>query len=191
MPASGAVGSVEEAELTLPAAQLEPLWRPEYLERLARGYWRFLGRVSLGLIKVVYRPESRTVVAGIRWFALLRFHAPEYETEAGRGAVTWRIDRGLLVARSGRGQGHLRIEVTREDEELSAMTPTSTLRVRVEVRNFYPLIRGTGTFARAGAWAYSNTQLRLHQLITYGFLRSLARLELPPSEVGALRTELE
>ena len=54
------------------------------------------------------------------------------------------------------------------------------MRIRVEVRNFYPWLRGSGRFARFGAWLYSQTQVRIHRRITIGFLRSLAGLELPP-----------
>ena len=42
-----------------------------------------------------------------------------------------------------------------------------------------------------GAWLYGQTQLRIHVLICNGFLRSLARLDLPPSRVGALAGEIE
>ena len=179
-----AVQSTQEAEATLPPDMLEELWRQEYLERLARAYWRFLGKVSLGLIKVVYAPDSRTVVLVTRRLPLLRFHAPEYETGPKWGRVTWRIDRGLLVAREGRGQGFLRIEVRKLDEP-------GRLHLSVSVQNFYPFIRGRGRFARFGAWLYGQTQVRIHRLVTFGFLRSLARLDLPPSRIGALRDELE
>ena len=43
------VGSKQVAEVTLPRAELEKIWSPEYLERLARTYWSFLSRFSLGL----------------------------------------------------------------------------------------------------------------------------------------------
>ena len=81
----GAVGSTQEAIATLPEEMLAELWRPEYLERLARAYWRYLSRISLGLIRVVYAPDSRTVVLLSRRLPLLRFHAPEYETEPDSG----------------------------------------------------------------------------------------------------------
>ena len=39
--------------------------------------------------------------------------------------------------------------------------------------------------AREGArWFYTQTQSRIHVLVTHGFLRSLARLELEESAVG-------
>src|SRR5918992_67161 len=107
VPETGAVESVQEAEVVLPRDLLERLWRPEYLERLARSYWRYLARISLGVIRVVYGPDSRTVVLISRHLPLLRFHGPEYETAPDAGTVTWRIDRGLLVAREGRGRGYL------------------------------------------------------------------------------------
>jgi hypothetical protein len=180
----GAVHSTQEAAVTLPADLLDRLWRPEYLERLARAYWRYLNRISLGLIRVVYEPDARTVVLLTRRLPLLRFHAPEYETEPDAGTVSWRIDRGLLVAREGRGRGFLRIAVRKLSEP-------GRLHLSVQVRSFYPFIRGHGRFARFGAWLYGQTQVRIHRLVTFGFLRSLARLDLPPSRVGSLVGEIE
>jgi hypothetical protein len=183
----GAVTSKQEAELTLSRAELERMWRPEYLERLARTYWRWLGKISLGLLRVVYAPDSRRVVLLISPLTLLRFHAPEYETQPDCGTVTWRIDRGLLVAPPGRGQGFLRIKVTRRD----GPTPDEVVaRVSSEVANFYPALAGWGWFSKIGSYIYRFTQLRIHVIVTRGFLRSLARLELVPSRVGTLRTEI-
>jgi hypothetical protein len=182
---TGAVASVQEADVTMPSDLIADLWRPEYLERLARAYWAWLTRVTLGLIRVVYAPDSRQVVLLSRRLPLLTFHVPEYETEADRGQVTWAIARGLLVAREGREKnGFLRIAVARTRSAPAG--PEETLRVTLEVRNFYPWLRGSGRFARFGAWLYGQTQLRIHVLVCNAFLRSLARLELPPSRVGAL-----
>ena len=183
MPRSGAVGSIQEAELTLPAALLEQLWKPEYLERLARAYWRHLSRATLGLIRVVYGESSRTVVLLSRHLPLLRFHAPDYEAASGRASVTWRIERGLLVARDGRDKGFLRIAVRRLPA--GERDPEATVAVALEVRNFYPWLRGAGRFARLGAWLYGQTQFRIHVLVCNAFLRSLGRLDLPPSRIGA------
>ena len=184
----GPVTTKQEAELTLPRGELDRIWSPEYLERLARTYWRWLSRISLGLLRVVYTPTTRRVVFLTPPFTLLRFHAPEYETDADCGVVTWRIDRGLLVAPPGRGQGFLRLKVVRrpgptEDEAIA--------RVSSEVSNFYPAIGGWGWFSKVGGFLYRVTQLRIHVIITNGFLRSLARLDLVPSKVGQLRTEIE
>src|SRR5919199_6959969 len=109
----GSVTTKQVADVTLPRGELDRIWNAEYLERLARTYWRFLTRVSLGLIQVKYSPDSREIVLVVRPLRLLTFHAPEYETEATRGMVTWRIKRGLLVAPHGRGKGYLRISVER------------------------------------------------------------------------------
>ncbi len=182
VPETGAVTSVQEAEVTMPRELVAELWKPEYLARLARAYWAWLSRVTLGLIRVVYGPDSRQVVLLSRRLPLLTFHAPEYETGPDRGQVTWVIDRGLLVAREGRGRdrnGFLRITVARRDP--AADRPDETLRVALEVRNFYPWLRGSGRFARFGARLYGQTQLRIHVLVCNAFLRSLARLELPSS----------
>jgi hypothetical protein len=190
VPRSGAVESVQRADVDVPESALRDLWRPEYLERLARAYWAYLSRISLSLFRVVYEPDARIVVLLGRPLALLRFHAPDYQTSESRGVVTWRIDRGLLVSRQGRGKGYLRIAVERAEG-----TPTAPglarLRVEVSVANFYPLLRGSGRFARFGAWLYGQTQLRLHVLVCNGFLRSLSELDLPPSRVGTLRAEIE
>jgi hypothetical protein len=58
--------------------------------------------------------------------------------------------------------------------------------VSSEVANFYPLIGGWGWFSRVGRHLYRITQLRIHVIVTHAFLRSLARLDLEPSVVGAL-----
>ena len=91
------------AEVTVPRAELEKIWSPEYLERLARTYWSFLSRFSLGLIRVLYSEDSRDVVFLRRPFVLLRFHKPEYQFNSDGGTVTWPINRGVLVARRGAG----------------------------------------------------------------------------------------
>src|SRR3712207_1139815 len=96
--ADGSVTTKQGADIHLPQSELDSIWSPEYLERLARTYWRFLTRISLGLIRVLYGPDSREVVLITRPFRLLTFHAPEYDTAPTRGTVTWRIKEGLLVA---------------------------------------------------------------------------------------------
>ena len=184
----GPVTSKQEAEITLPREELDRMWSPEHLERRARTYWRWLSKISLGLLRIVYSPDSRRVVFLTPPFTLLRFHAPEYETEANCGSVTWRIDRGLLVAPPGRGSGWLKITVTRPEEPQG---DEITVRVSSEVANFYPAIGGWGWFSKIGAKVYRSTQLAIHVVVTNGFLRSLARLDLVPSRVGQLRTELE
>jgi hypothetical protein len=189
----GAVTSRQSADVTVPRSELDPLWTPEHLEMLARTYWRFLTRVSLGLLRVVYTPTTRAVVFLGRPFTLLRFYAPEYDTAADCGIVTWRIDRGLLVAPPGRGKGWLRITVRRPPESLLPDDPTTTaddyatIRVTSEVASFYPMLAGWGWFWKIGRHIYRATQLKIHVIVTNAFLRSLARLDLEPSVVGALR----
>ncbi|HMJ95459.1 MAG TPA: hypothetical protein VK486_06380 [Thermoleophilaceae bacterium] len=180
----GAVGSKQMAEVTLPRAELEKIWSPVYLERLARTYWSFLSRFSLGLIRVLYGDDSREVVFLRRPFVLLRFQAPEYQVDADGGTVTWPVDRGVLVARRGRGRGFLRLAVRREP--VSDGAEEVTLLVSSEVVNFYPTIATS-----LSGWVYRQTQLRIHVIVTHAFLRSLANLELEPSRVGALRAVAE
>ncbi len=180
----GSIGSKQVAEVTLPREELDRVWSPESLERFARTYWRFLSRVSLRLLRVLYTDSSREVVLVTRPFVLLRFKAPEYQLEPDGGTVTWPIDRGLLVAPNGRGRGYLRLGVRRLPAEDTATEATAV--VTSEVVNFYAVIAGWGWFARVGRFLYNQTQLRIHVIVTNAFLRSLANLELEPSRVGAL-----
>lgn len=180
----GAVTTKQAARVTLPRAELDSIWAPQYLERLARTYWRFLTRVTLGILRVRYTPHSREIVVFGRPLVLLTFHAPEYRTGDDFGMVTWRIKRGLLVAPAGRGKGFLRITVERPARDAGGDTVTGT--VTSEVANFYPTIAGWGAFARFGAHLYRVTQLNIHVVVTHAFLRSLARLDLAPSRVGSL-----
>jgi hypothetical protein len=167
MDADGAVRSIQAADITLPPEALEKLWSPENLERLARTYWRFLERATLGLIRVHYREDGRDVKA-FGLIPLLTFEAPEYAMDADRGIVRWRIEKGILVSRPH--EGYLEIDVRR--------LPNG-LHVEVEVANFYPAIAN-----RIGRWVYTNTQSRIHVIVTHAFLRSLARLDLAESKVG-------
>ena len=170
--AAGAVSSVQEAILEAPAELIDSLWRPAGVERLARSYWLYLARISRGVLGVRYEEQARTVMFLGR-VPLLRFQAPEYEIAPTTATVTWRIERGLLVAAEGRGRGLLRVALERSPE-----AGENRVRVQVEVRNFYPWLRGRGRFARLGARLYSATQVRIHRRITFGFLRSLATLEM-------------
>jgi len=186
----GPVKTIQAAELELPTEILEELWRAENLERLARAYWAFLERFSLGLLRVHYTPSSRTVVLLSRRIPLLRFRRPSYEVAAGLGAVTWPIERGILVARRGRGRGRLRITVRRL-EDRPAPEGREVVWVASEVANFYPGLRLGGPLVRFGAWLYNQTQMRIHVLVTHGFFRSLVNLELPDSRIGSLGGAVE
>ena len=182
----GSVTTKQIADVTLPRAELDRIWKPEYLERLARAYWVFLSRFTLGLIRVVYTSRGREVVLLGRPLRLLTFREPEYDTEPDRGCVTWRIQSGILVAPRGRGKGYLRVCVERSDTDAG----TVIARVSSEVASFYPSIAMSwvpSSLRRFAAWVYKQTQLRVHVIVTNAFLRSLARLELPVSVVGSLR----
>jgi hypothetical protein len=119
-----------------------------------------------------------------RPFVLLRFRKPEYRIDSDGGTVTWPIDRGVLVARHGRGRGFLRLGVRRQP--VTAGADEVTLLVSSEVVSFYPTIA-----TRLSRWIYEQTQLRIHVIVTHAFLRSLANLELEPSRVGTLRAAAE
>jgi hypothetical protein len=172
----GAVRSVQSAELTIDEQDMEELWTPANLENLARTYWRFLSRVTLGLIRVVYDADSRSVVLLGHPLTLLRFEAPEYTMEDDHGVVTWRIRDGLLVARAGRGCGFLRLDVRRQPPDDSARR---RVRIEVAVANFFPSIAVGFSIP-----VYEMTQSTIHVLVTNAFLRSLAKLDLATSKVG-------
>jgi len=174
----GAVRSVQSAKLTLDANDLDRIWSPANLENLARTYWRFLSRVTLGLIRITYTTDSRSVVLLRRPLTPLRFEAPEYIMEDDHGAVRWRIRDGLLVARAGRGCGFLSLDVRREPTRPDGR---EDLLIEVEVANFYPSIAVGFSMP-----VYEMTQSAVHVLVTHAFLRSLAKLDLAHSKVGQL-----
>ena len=133
---------------------------------------------SDGRIAELLRRENkeRTVVFLFKPFRLLRFDPPEYELAPDRGVVRWRIRDGLLVARPG--EGFLEIEVHDRGPD-PAQPGFERLYLEVEVANFYPSLA-----SRLSVPFYKLTQSRIHVLVTYGFLRSLARLDLAESVVG-------
>ena len=177
----GAVRSVQLAELTLADADWRRMWNATNLENLARTYWRFLSRVTLGTIRVIYGENERSVVFLWRPFTLLRFDAPEYDLAPDHGSVRWRIRDGLLVARAGRGCGFLALAVTHlEGGEQDGRV---RLLIEVEVANFYPAIA-----AGFSVPVYEVTQSAIHVLVTHAFLRSLDRLNLATSKVGRFAT---
>jgi hypothetical protein len=177
---NGAVRSVQGADIVLSDELFGELWTTETLERLARTYWSYLTHVTFGLIRVYYTDRERYVCFVWQRFKLLTFQAPEYETEEARGVVRWRIDKGFLVASRGRGgDGFLEIEVRHLDCDEPGK---ERVNVEVEVANFYPQIA-----SRLGRWLYTNTQSRVHVLVTHGFLRRLARRELDESVTGKYR----
>jgi len=176
--ADGAARSVQAAELTIPAGSPVELWSAEWLERLARTYWRFLERCSLGLIRVRYSERGRAVVLLCRPFVLLSFDPPVYELdEDNRGTVRWQIRGGALVShRQNGGGGFLQIDVRRMQTHTDG---SQSIHVEIAVLSFYPAIANA-----ISPGLYRATQSAIHVLITHGFLRSLARLELAHSRTG-------
>jgi hypothetical protein len=174
MDRGGAVRSIQAANVDMPLDELVELWTPMHLERLARTYWTYLSRVTLGLIRVVYTESERSVVFVARPLVLLRFTAPDYTFSADRGIVRWNIQDGLLVGRPH--EGFLEIDVRRVR---SPSAESGRVHIEVEVANFYPSLA-----IWLARWFYKQTQSRIHVLVTHGFLRSLARRPLEESAVG-------
>ena len=176
-PETGAVTSRQGADVFLPAAEVEERWDAEHLERVARAYWTTLSRFTLGLMRVHYSETERSVVLLFPRLRLLTFHAPEYEMDRRHGLVRWRIARGVLVSRRGRGgDGYLELDVQRHE---IADADRVRLRIVVEVANYYPALTGLSR------WVYVNTQARIHVFACSYFLRRLIRRDLPRSRVGA------
>ncbi|CAB4934917.1 unannotated protein [freshwater metagenome] len=176
---SGSARSVQSVDLRMPTSAVAAIWSPMHLERLACTYWRFLSRCTLGLVRVEYTQSERFVVLVRRPLTLLAFGSPEYAMDEREGVVRWNIERGVLVARPGiDGDGHLEIFVRRTPTDDPAFT---NLHIEIEVANYYPRIASALT-----QWAYAATQSRIHVIVTYGFLRSLAHLDLAESKVGSL-----
>lgn len=175
-PETGAVTSRQTADIVLPMDAIASFWNPEHLERVARTYWTTLQRFTLGLIHVEYTPTERAVVLLVPQLRLLTFKAPEYEMDACRGIVRWRIEKGILVSKRGRdGDGYLEIDIRRHDEEDRGKV---RLTVSVEVANFYPMLGGVSRRL------YANTQSKIHVLSCNYFLRRLVRRDLATSRVG-------
>jgi hypothetical protein len=173
---TGAVTSRQAGDIVLPAEAIEGLWDPEHLERVARTYWTTLQRFTLGLMHVEYTATERSVVLLIPQLRLLTFKAPEYEMDACRGIVRWRIEKGLLVSKRGLdGDGYLEIDIRRLDEPERRKV---RLSVAVEVANYYPRLGGMSRRL------YSATQSRIHVVSCNYFLRRLVRRDLSASRVG-------
>jgi hypothetical protein len=175
-PETGAVRSIQSANLRTTSERLDAIWSAYDLERLARTYWRFLSRATAFAISVKYSPRGRRVVAfGV--VPLLTFQAPEYEMDEQHGIVRWRIERGILVSRAhAGGDGYLEIVIRRQPSQSDGSV---IAQIKVEVANFYPAL-----MSRIGRRFYMATQSRIHVLVTHAFLRSLARLDLAESRVG-------
>ena len=115
-----------------------------------------------------------------RPFVLLRFHAPEYEH--------LRRPRDRALAHPGRPA---RVQAQRglpgDRRQADGVRPPG-LRARARRgRGRELLSRDRAPGSRAGSTC--NTQSRIHVLVTHGFLRSLARLELEESAVGRFSGE--
>jgi hypothetical protein len=174
--ADGAVLSVQSADVWLPTDTLAASWTAENLERLARTYWHHLSRATGYVLRVMYTPKGRAM-ALFGLVPMITFHEPDYELGEQRAAVRWRIRNGLLVSQAGADRdGYLQIEVSRRESDRPGM---DRLHVVVSVANFYPSI--AQSISRG---LYSATQSRIHVLVAYGFLRSLANGNLVPSRVG-------
>ncbi len=174
LDAAGRARSIQAAELTLRPTTFEAIFSPGGLDLVGRAYWRFLTRITLGLVRVIRTPDAELVVLLARPAVLLAFGRPDHVLESDRRLITWQIRGGLLAVRQpGRdpdGAGLLRIEIRPLDRQPSGRP---AIRVEVSVVGFRPAI------ARLfGPTVYARTQARVHVFVTHGFMRSLARARL-------------
>jgi len=109
-----------------------------------------------------------------------RVEPDQHERTAERGVVRWQIRGGALVShRQDRRGGFLQIDVRRlpdPDPDYQA------IHVEIAVLSFYPAIANA-----ISPRLYAATQSAIHVLVTHGFLRSLARLDLAESRTGRFR----
>jgi hypothetical protein len=181
---SGPVGSIHEADLLVPAEAVASILSVAFLERIARAYWRFLRRISLGLLRVRSGPGNESIVPLVSGVVLLCFRPARYSVESERAEVEWQIDHGLLVAREGRRRGALRIQLARRRPD-HVERGGARLLMRMEVAGYHPRLRGPRWFAPLGAWIYAHTQAQVHRLVLRSFMSSLGGLELSPRTADA------
>ena len=176
----GAVRSVQSAELTMDGPSSSGCGRRPNLENLARTYWRFLSRVTLGLIRVVY--ERRQPLGGAARqaadAAALR-RARVHDRGRPRRPSAGGSATGCSSPAPGGAAAFCR-------STCGARTTDDTGRragsaIEVEVANFYPSIAAGFSMP-----VYEMTQSAIHVLVTHAFLRSLAKLDLATSKVGQL-----
>ncbi len=171
LDAAGRARSVQAADLPLRPATFAAIFSPDGPDRLARAYWRFLTRITLGLIRVVRTPDAELVVLLGRPAVLLAFGLPDCRLEPDRALITWEIRGGLLAVRQPAGpDGSLTIDLRRLDR---APLGAHAVRVEVSVAGFRPTIA-----RRFGRTAYALTQARVHVFVTHSFMRWLARARL-------------
>ncbi len=177
VPATGPVESTNKAELLVPGPSAAVLGSGE-IEHIGSGYWEFVARRSLGVFRATTDEQGRVrlLLRGTH-LELLSFDPPRYESEEKGASVTWPIAGGALTLPEGHGNGFLRFTLTRAEGDAD----TATLIAAMEVRGFYPLLRGRGPLAPFGALLYSLSQRIVHRAMTRAYLRSLGRTAFTPA----------
>ena len=182
---TGAVRSVQKADLLIDADALAQIWTPD-APRAPRAHLLALPHARDA------RPDPRALqragaLRGAAQPAAAAAHLPGARIRDGRrgaGSCAGASSAACWCRKRGRnGRGYLQIEVRRDEPGPQpigqAERVDERLHVEVEVANFYPSIA-----SRISRRIYNATQSRIHVIVTYGFLRSLARLDLAESRVG-------
>ena len=100
---------------TMPAAELDAIWSPMHLERLARTYWKYLSRVHARADpRRLHADRARGRAASRGRSCCCASTRPSTRWTPSAAIVRWRIRDGLLVARrAASGDGYLEIDVRR------------------------------------------------------------------------------
>ena len=134
-----------------------------------------------GLIRVVYDDDGRArscCCAAVRAAAL-----PGAGVRDGRPARARALAHRARRARVAGRPRRRRLPADRRAPLRAGRRGTARVHVEVEVANFYPALA-----SGVARWIYSVTQSRIHVIVTHGFLRSLARLDLARVGRRPLRT---
>ena len=172
VPVHGPAEGVSSAQLVT-----EMPIRPDrdLVARAGEAYWGFITRRSLGLFRSVRRPDgSRYLVLVGKSLELIGFAPPRFDESNGGASVTWPIADGPLVSNDHEPGGFLRLTL-----QPAGPRPEHSLIATLEVRGFYPAIRGEGRLAGLRALVYGATQRRVHRAFSRGFLRALPDFIIP------------
>lgn len=152
--------------LGVPKAWLsEPLVVADLLRELGPFYFQRLQTLSGGMIQVLETPSGVTYrIRGLGW-SLLQFAPVDIMVEKTRGEACYPIVGGVAVVGEPPKQGYLCLTL-RED--------ATTWQLGMVVKQFYPLLMGSGQIWRLRRWLYTYTQAIIHEQLAYDYLRKLA-----------------
>lgn len=152
----GRVRSVQT--LAVPGARLSPA-RQE-VQEAGLAYFASLDRLARPFLRVRRAPGGAVAVR-LCGVTLLSFGAPEVLEEPGSVAIRFPIVAGLLVRRSMRGRGELRLEMHAD-------------RLVMAVEGYHPSLVGPGS-SGLRRWLYERTQAAVHRRVAARYLNEWLR----------------